>query len=1058
MFELRARATAGQRSLWVMEQLSPGSDAYNIAFAARVLGGLHPDALRRAARALVARHDALRTTFREEDGLLLAVVHPELPPEIQVNEEQPASISEAVHQAHRAPFSLVQGPLLRLVVQRDGADHILLVTVHHAIADFQSLETLLSELELLYTAERDAAPVELPEVPQFVDAVLEDDPSSRLPYWRAQIEEPPPSLRWPVRPPLGASGTASHFFALSAERAAQLRAFCAESGASTFVVALAAWVELLGRVTGEPDWIVGAPSSLRPAGFGPCVGFFVNPLPLRLRAQPQQSFAERVKEALGVVMEGLEHRALPFTELVDAVGAAREPGRNPLFQTMVIVQQPRTFSGWASLYLAGSQGTERVCWAGHELAPFRLAQQEGQVDLALELVESSAGVSCVLRCRQEIVPASTLPSLARHLDLLLGRALREPAAPLSALQLLDEAQQSALLAEINPRPLLPEPSDDLVARFLSSAQRRPEQPAVTDGRTSLTYGELDQRSDAAARCLRALGVAPGDRVGVALPPGTEAVLSMLAALRAGAAYVPLDPAMPAERLRRTLQQAQIRHVVVDRSPPPLPPGVHAVLQAELPTEPSGPPLPLPGPAASAYTLFTSGSTGEPKGIEVRHGSVVALLDALALVMDTDASDTWSWFHAASFDLSVAEIWGALCQGGRLVAVPQEVRSRPDALVALLERERVTVATQTPSALRLLADELERTGAALPLRHVVSCGEVLPGAVARRVLRRGLRLWNLYGPAETTVYATVEPSDPQTTAYESMPIGVPMRHVTLSVRDGQGRIVPAGALGELWIGGHGVAVGYVGLPEQTAQKFVTDARGRWYRTGDLGVWDGERLHFHGRSDNQVKVRGYRIELDEVEAALAELEEVQHAVVVVETLAHGAQLSALVVAAHGQAPSEPSLRRQLSAVLPAYMVPSRIELVDALPLNTHGKLSRSAVRAWLAQRPVAPIPVRPDDPVEASVARIWCAVLSRREVGTDEGFFQIGGNSLALMRVYAELLALPGAEDLTPTDLFRYPTVRAQAERLRSGRAPRPAAHPAARRLDGASRLARRRHRD
>lgn len=1045
--------TAGQRSLWLLDRLEPTWSAYHVAFAARVEGGINPSALRRAVERLALRHSALRTTFTEEGGQPRARLHDHLPPDFEHGSA--ASPDEADARAlafHQRPFDLASGPLFRVgLFERGIGEAILVVTAHHVVADFQSLEIVMVELESLYRAEREGTETELPDARPFSRHAEEEDAYLRgaranedRAYWVRRLARPPEHLdwTWPVPPELSAQPGAgnTHRIAVGADVSAALVHVARELRATPYTVLLSVLSELVARWTDRRDLIIGAPSTTRGPEDGNMIGHFVNPVALRVAPAAGLTLRQLVASTQRSVLEGVEHRLFPLARIVDAVKPHREAGRTPLYQVMLGLQQPTRFRAWADLYLADAGSPGRADWAGLTLRPHPLPQQAGQMDLALEVVQARLGFCCELRSRADRLPLAALSTMAGQLQRLLELALAHPDRLLSALDLQDPSAVAARSSALNRFSKLPPPTDDLVRRFAEVARRKRGSPAIVDGDLTLDYGALDERSAAVASVLRTGGVRRGDRVGTCLPPSADAVVAMLGVLRAGAAYVPIDLKLPAGRVGHMVALSGLRQALVAPDDAGLlPPGVRAVAVDQSPGHAEIPPP--PGPSAGAYTLFTSGSTGQPKGIHVSHGSVVALLDAVARVVETGADDTWAWFHAASFDLSAWEIWGALLAGGRLAIVPEDVRGRPDAFVTLLERHTVTVTVQTPSALRLLGAELERRGRAPgSLRLVVSCGEALPGAVASHVVGRGFAVWNMYGPAEATVFTTGRRVDAAAAAWEVVPLGAALGHVRVHLLDDRGHPAPAERPGEIWISGPGLALGYAGNPDATRDRFVTlPGIGRCFRTGDLASWDGADLHFCGRRDNQVKIRGFRVELGDIEAALQGIPEVAAVGVVLQRRPDGDQLVAAVVLADPDEPAaEAALRAAAARLVPSYMIPGRFVAVPSVPLSLHGKLDRRAIIALLEQTGAGSVaPARyPEtgDAIEDAVAGAWAAVLSRPDVPLDVSFFEAGGDSLALMRVYARLSQLPEARGLRPTDLFRYPTVHDLARRIREGSHP------------------------
>jgi amino acid adenylation domain-containing protein len=1051
-----------QERLWFLDRLEPGNPTYNIPVALRLRGRLDPGVLAASLDEVIRRHEILRTRVGVVDGEAVQVVAPALRlalplvdllglPHHPHHSHPPHDIArqEAVRLASRearALFDLERGPLVRATLLALGAgEHILLLTLHHAIADGWSMRILIRELALLYEAFSAARPSPLPELPiQYGDFAawqrgwLQGEVlAGQLAWWRDALASASGVLDLPAdrpRPPVMTSRGGEHALVLPPELLARLHAFSREADATLFMALLLAYQALLGRYSGQEDVLVGTPIANRNRiETEPLIGFFANTLVMRGDLAGGVTFRQALARVREVCLGAFAHQDLPFERLVAELRPGRDLARPPLFQAMFVLQNRGT-------------GAPRSGPLAFEL--FEVPAGVAKFELTLSLSEGDQGLSAGLEYNRDLFEPATAARIAAHFARLLEGAVADPGRRVLDLPLLSPWERQQIVTEWGAREAAAGADESLHGLFEQAADRTPGAVAAVHEVHALSYGQLDRRANQLARFLVSSGVRPGDRVALCLERSLDMVAAILAVLKAGAAYVPLEPAHPAERTAFMLADAGVTLLVSERAvviPLPESPGVPVVLldaeRERIGREP-GERLRIPvAPGDWAYVIYTSGSTGKPKGVGVTHANVARLFRATAPWFGFGPDDVWTLFHSYAFDFSVWEIWGALLHGGRLVVVPYLTSRSPEAFHNLLVTERVTVLNQTPSAFRQLI-AAEPSAEALALRWVIFGGEALElRSLAPWFARHGRhgrhgdtrpRLVNMYGITETTVHVTfrVIRQEDLATARGSV-VGRPIPDLSVHLLDPAGQPVPLGVAGEIHVGGAGVAAGYLGRPELTAARFVPDPLAaepgaRLYRSGDLARFlpDGD-IEYLGRIDHQVKVRGFRVELQEIEAVLAAHPAVREALVVPWEQA----LAAYVVPwEEADAFDRGELREALRKALPEYMVPASFTVLPAFPLTPNGKLDRGALPP--PERPKTDTTARPRNDVERTIAAIWCEVLSLPEVPVTESFFDLGGHSLLVVRVERLIRERLGRE-VPLIELFRYPTVETLAGFL-SGR--------------------------
>ncbi len=1043
----RVPLSYGQRRLWFLSRMDDIPPAtYHIPLAQRLTGPLDTDALRRALADVCDRHEALRTVFPSADGEPHQSVLPGHAPALPVTGVAEAELSRALTDEAGRGFDLAAEPPLRARLFRLAEqEHILLLTLHHIADDGWSHQPLLDDLARAYRARTAAAAPDWAPLPvQYADYALwqrellgaEDDPDSlqsrELAFWKEALAGLPDQVGLATDHPRPARlGYRGHSLPVRFDATLHqaLRTLAQRHHCTLFMVLQAGLAALLTRLGAGEDIPLGAPVAGREdeAAEG-LAGLFINTLVLRTDTSGDPAFGELLARVRERDVAAYAHQNVPFERLVEALNPARSMARHPLFQVLLALQ---------------GGPSPRLRLPGVTAATEPVALPVAKFDLSFYLEEeygadgSPAGIGGVLEYSTELFERTTAELLTERLARLLGDAAADPGRPLTRLAVLGDDERERVLRGWNDTAHTP-PAHGFIERFQTHAARNPAAPALLAGGDTLDYATLNARANRLAHHLVSRGVGPEDFVAIALPRTPDLLVALLAVLKSGAAYLPLDPGYPADRVAYMLDDARPALALATTATTAALPGEESVprLLLDLPatadvlaghpdTDPDTAHLPAGRPA---YVIYTSGSTGRPKGVVVPRGALENFLAAMGERFDPGPGDRLTAVTTIAFDIAALEMYLPLLGGAAVVLADEDTVRDPGALGALLEDTGTTLMQATPSLWQTLAGH--RPGALAGLRALTG-GEALPEALAARLRRHCRSVTNLYGPTETTIWSTVAGLDGEDGAPT---IGRPMRNTQVYVLDTALRPAAPGVAGELYIAGDGLARGYRGRPTLTAERFVACPYGppgaRMYRTGDLARWrDDGRLEFLGRVDHQVKIRGFRIELGEIEAVLADLPEVATAAVVVREDTPGdPRLTGYAVAAPGAGPLAPEgLRTAAARRLPAYMVPGAIVVLDALPLTPNGKLDRAALPAPAATAEGGARSRAARNPREALLCELFADILNLPAVGPEDDFFALGGHSLLAIRLITRARSLLGRE-LKVRHLFESTTPAALAQHL------------------------------
>jgi len=1064
--------THGQQALWLIHELAPESSAYNVAFALSLKSPIETSNLKNKFSILVNRHSALRSVMIKSDEQVVQRVLADTHFGFEVIDAagwDEQRLKDEVALAYARPFDLGDGPVFRVHLFSQGPkDHVLLLVAHHMVCDGWSLWILIEEFEKLCKSDNVLSTMasQYSDYVQRQDQLLKGPNGDRLrAFWKDTLKGELPVLNLPTdrpRPLVQSYQGATCSFLLPKDLTNGLRALARKSGVTDYMVLLAAYNVLLHRYTGQSELLVGCPTAGRSsADFSGVVGHFVNPVVMRSRLSGELSFDDFLLQTRDVVMNALAHQDYPFSLIVENIQACRNPGHSPIFQTDFTLQRPQQSQEIIDMMMPEGLQEAPLTWGDLDLMPYEVAQQEGQFDLSLEVIETQNRYFCSLKYNTDLFDATTMDRMAKHFELLLGEIVKTPQQNIAALNMVTQDERKMLLHQFNDTKADYPTNTTLQELFEHQVKKTPKKIAIVCGDGQLTYGEVNKKANQIAALLKALDIKTGDFVGVLEPRGTDFLVSILGVLKAGGAYVPIDPDYPTGRIHHMIEDSQVK-VLISRtecvaSSFPSSALQHVILlDGELKDTPS---LKFHGAKAiaeqsernrkavcgatdRAYMIYTSGSTGAPKGAIIRHNGALNHIFAQFEAMSFHYGSVFLQSAPSSSDISVWQFLAPLLIGGRTVVADFATVCSAQSLFALIQNEQVTVIELVPAVLEALVDHMshasDRNLEALEWAMVT--GEAVSVDLVNRWFEtcRNIPLVNAYGPTEAAddicQYILRAPLAPST---HNVPIGAPLGNLSLYVLDENLQLVPLGVSGEICVSGIGVGEGYWQNPEKTAESFVanpyvSDGKGDvLYRTGDQGRWlaDGN-LEFLGRDDEQVKIRGYRIELGEIESVLVQHPDVRQALAMVWEEPTGQKRLVAYILSNGSLElSQSTLRNFAGDFLPDHMVPTSCVFLDAFPLLPNGKVDKKSLPA--PER----IEAGPQAPLSSSQSRIlsiWKDVLDRDAIGVHSNFFELGGHSLLMSTLHSRIEKEFDVQFPLVT-MWQYPTVGALAKFIDPGEA-------------------------
>jgi amino acid adenylation domain-containing protein len=998
-----------QQRLWFLEQLNPGQCGYVMVRAFRLRGTVSAATIERAIRHVVSRHAILATRIRVENEVPLQIVEPDPPITVETvangasEAEWEGEIQRWAAEVGRTPFDIAEDPLVRAyLLSRTATDHVLLLTMHHIASDDWSWSIFLDELALSYTAFSNESEPSLPEVPiSYADYAAHQRAGLRLPkvqrqvaYWKRKLGGVLPTLDFPLdnpRPQLQTDHGARARFAIPSKQREALQALAVREGATLFMALLAVFKMLLHRYTGQEDIIVGTPIANRNLPeTARLIGFFANTLVIRSNVTGEQTFLDLLRSVRASCLEAYEHQDAPFEHVVEVVNPPRDLSRPPIFDVQFALRNvPR----------------ERIAIPGVTVEEIDVDPKTSKFDLFLFLRDEGDELSLVMEYNTDLFSANYIERIASSYKRLIENVVSYATVSIGEIPMLGQDDRRTQLVAWNDTARTYALDITLHGMVERQAAQTPGAIAIQVGDRRLTYAALEAKAESIAAKLVGMGVGTGDLVGVYMDRSEHMVAALLGVLKAGAAYVPLDPYYPRDRIAFIVQDARIRALVTDQTHNLEAEALHSQVvtcgDGAAPMSAAGPSR--ASPHDLAYVIYTSGSTGKPKGVAVTHRNVVNFLHSMAESPGIAARDTLLATTTLSFDISVLEIFLPLTRGAKVYVATRDDSMDPAALARIIADQDVTIMQATPATWEMLVASGWQGS---PKLKVLCGGEAFPRKLARDLLGLVREVWNMYGPTETTVWsstAKVTPSE------RPVPIGSPIANTTLYVLDKRLEPAPIGAVGELHIGGAGVSKGYLNRPELTDERFVrdpfaTDVSARLYKTGDLARYreDG-MLECLGRVDNQVKIRGFRIELGEIETALQTHEQVAQAIVTAARSARKDGFDSLVahyILNNPRALTHSALRAHLRMSLPEYMIPQFYNELEHFPLTPNHKVDRLALAQYRPPSFTAAV-IAPETESERYLASVWREILGGGQIARYDLFFEIGGHSLLAAQMVARV---------------------------------------------------------
>lgn len=1002
-----------QERMWFLNQLEPESATYNIPVAFLIKGELDVQAFSKSLNEIIKRHEVLRTTFARPNGQPIPVVTPFSWLEIPVENLEEFSTAQRNERAFQIaeeeakhPFNLAQESLLRFRLLRLQAQNFMFVlTMHHIVSDGWSMDIFMRELTTLYEAFSHGKPSPLPPLPiQYTDFAAwqhnwlqSEDFMAQIAYWRQHLQNDLPILHLSTdrpRPAMQSYRGAIHKFVVSTSHTNELKSLCLQEGVTLFMFLLAVYQTFLYRYTGQEDIVVGSPIANRKSRETEyLIGFFVNTLILRTQLSGDLPFTEMLQRVREVTLEAYTNQDVPFEKLVEELHPERNLSNHPLFQTMLVLQKNQQ---------------KMLQISDFALEPVQVHTDTSKFDLSLFVWEEEKELTAAFEYNSDLFNPETIQRFALHFHGLLESVLRSPDQKLAQIPLMSRSEQQHMLALWNTTYEPAPPDQSFLRVFERQVEHTPEAIAVVFEENTLSYQELNKRANKLAHYLQKLGVGPEKLVGICTERSLEMIVGLLGILKAGGAYIPIDPAFPSERQAFMLEDSNAPVLLTQQK-----------LLCQLPErdctclcldsdwhllaeEPDSNFISALVDTNLAYIIYTSGSTGNPKGVQVTHHSLYNFLLSMQKSLTLTEHDIFLAVTTFSFDIAALELYLPLLSGAKLLITGRKSVIDGELLAQSLVENRVTFLQATPSTWRLLLEAEWQGNQQLTM---LCGGETLPPDLAKRLLIKGKALWNLYGPTETTIWSSaikISQLD------QHISIGRPLANTQLYILDPYLQLQPIGAPGELYIGGEGLARGYLHRPELTAERFLPDpfnsqAGSRFYRTGDRACYlaDGTIEHL-GRFDTQIKLRGFRIELEEIERVLERLDTVRAAAVIISGEAEETkELVAYIVPQSGSTYMRENIQNMLRSILPEYMIPTTLVIIDTLPLTPNRKLDRKALPKPEHMRGHDKVYVPPRDALEFQLVQIWEDILDKHPIGVTENFFDLGGHSFLAMRLINQI---------------------------------------------------------